>query len=105
MPSTSFNSRPTGPIELLRNTQRESLSGSQDHAPSCSLPFASTEYEAQTRRMKAYAGQLKFQAPVSDDFSRGMPADLQVKGEGIDSLNGTGLINGLTSWWRRRKLG
>jgi len=68
MPSTSFNSRPTGPIKLLRNTQPESLPVSQDRAPSCSFPFASTEYEAQARRMKAYAGQLKFQAPVSDDF-------------------------------------
>lgn len=104
MPSTSFNSRPTGSIELLRNTQRESLPVSQDRAPSCSFPFASTEYEAQARRMKAYAGQLKFQAPVSDDFSRGMLADPQVKGQGTDSLNDTGLINCLTSWWRRRKL-
>ncbi|MDE1532588.1 type III secretion effector protein [Pseudomonas carnis] len=55
--------------------------------------------------MKAYAGERRFQAPVSDDFSRGMLADPQVREEGTDSLNDTGLINCLAGWWRRRKLG
>lgn len=104
MPSTSFNSRPTGPIELLCSTPRASSPVSQDRAPSRSLPFASTEFEVQTRRMKAYAGERKFQAPVSEDFSRGMLSDPLARGEGTDSLNDTGLISCLAGWWRRRRL-
>jgi len=105
MTSTSFNSSPNGPIDLLRSTQRTSPPVSKERGPSRSFPFASTEYEAEARRMKAYAGERRFQAPVSDDFSRGMLADPQVRGEGADSLNDTGLINCLAGWWRRRKLG
>lgn len=105
MPSTSFNSPPNGPIELLRSAQRANPPAPNERATSHSLPFASTEYEAEARRMKAYAGERKFQAPVSDDFSRGMLTDSQVTGLGTDPLKDTGLINCLTGWWRRRKLG
>ncbi|MBD8562521.1 type III secretion effector protein [Pseudomonas lactis] len=54
--------------------------------------------------MKAYAGERKFQAPVSDDFSRGLLADWQGAGGDGDSLKDTGLINSLAGWWRRLKL-
>ena len=93
MTSTSFNSPKPGPLELLRNTQQASLAMPEECAASQSLPFESTEYEAEARRMKAYAGERKFQAPVSDDFSRGLLAELQTPGAGGDSLKDTGLIN------------
>lgn len=104
MTSTSFNSPKTGPLELLHATQSAKLQMCEERAPSRSLPFASTEYEAEARRMKAYAGERKFQAPVSDDFSRGLLADWQGAGGDGDSLKDTGLINSLAGWWRRRKL-
>ncbi|MBY8974102.1 type III secretion effector protein [Pseudomonas sp. P867] len=55
--------------------------------------------------MKAFAGERKFQAPVADDFSRGMLADRQVPVARADSLKSTGLINSLATWWRSRKSG
>ncbi|KRP41721.1 type III secretion effector protein [Pseudomonas libanensis] len=55
--------------------------------------------------MKAFAGQRQFQAPVSDDFSRGMLAHGQACAEGAESIKNVGLIHTLASWWRRRKLG
>ncbi len=104
MTSTSFNSPKPGPLDLLHNTQQASLAMPEECAASQSLPFESTEYEAEARRMKTYAGERKFQAPVSDDFSRGLLAELQTPGAGGDSLKDTGLINSLAGWWRRRKL-
>ncbi|WDU60418.1 type III secretion effector protein [Pseudomonas poae] len=52
--------------------------------------------------MRAFAGQRKFQAPVADDFYRGMLADGQSYGG--NSLKHTGLINSLAAWWRRHTL-
>ncbi|AUG06912.1 type III secretion effector protein [Pseudomonas sp. S09G 359] len=55
--------------------------------------------------MRAFAGQRKFQAPVADDFSRGMLADRQPPGEGSAALKHHGLINSLAAWWRSQKFG
>ncbi|MCF5051230.1 type III secretion effector protein [Pseudomonas syringae] len=52
--------------------------------------------------MRAFAGQTKFQAPVADDFSRGMFADGQNPGGNV--MKHRGLINGLTAWWRKQTL-
>ncbi|MCK6189280.1 type III secretion effector protein [Pseudomonas sp. EYE_354] len=51
--------------------------------------------------MKTFEGQRKFQAPVADDFSRGMLATGKVNGDDTSSLRHTGLINSLAAWWRR----
>ncbi|KAF6688674.1 type III secretion effector protein [Pseudomonas rhodesiae] len=52
--------------------------------------------------MKAFAGQRKFQAPVADDFSRGMLAAGQASNDGTKSIKLPGLFEGLAAWWRRR---
>ena len=104
MTSTSFNSSQPGRLELLHNTQPAKPASSEKGAASEGMPIAAKEYVAEARRMKAFAGERKFQAPVSDDFSRGLLAELQTPGAGGDSLKDTGLINSLAGWWRRRKL-
>ncbi len=93
MTSTSFNSPQSCCHELFRNTHETSEGG---------VVAPSSEHAAEARRMRAFAGQSKFQAPVADDFSRGMFAD----GQSPDgnSLKHTGLINGLAAWWRRQTL-
>lgn len=67
-------------------------------------------YAAETLRMKAFASRRKFQAPVADDFVRGMfapghpehpDATLQRQTSGVWAA----LINALTAWWRRQKAG
>lgn len=55
--------------------------------------------------MKVFAGQRQFQAPVADDFARGMPASGQANNTGESPLNYAGrvlaaLINGLAGWRR-----
>lgn len=59
-------------------------------------------YAAEARRMKAFAGQRKFQAPVADDFSRGMLAAGHSPNTDTRLIKLTGLIDGLAAWWRRR---
>lgn len=54
--------------------------------------------------MKAFAGQRQFQAPVADDFLRGMLAAGQTPRDDAKLPKFTGLINGLTAWWRSQKL-
>lgn len=105
MTSTSFNSSQPGRLELLHNTQPAKPASSEKGAASEGMPIAAKEYVAEARRMKAFAGERKFQAPVSDDFSRGMLADWQVSGSHGESLKSTGLINSLAAWWRSRKPG
>ncbi|WP_241194812.1 type III secretion protein [Pseudomonas synxantha] len=105
MTSTSFNSPQSHRLELLRSAQDANLAVSEEGAATRSLHTPAKEYAAQALRMKAFAGQRQFQAPVSDDFSRGMLADGQTSGDGADSIKNVGLIHTLAGWWRRRKLG
>lgn len=93
MTSTSFNSPQSCCHELFRNTHETSGAG---------LVGPTNEHAAEARRMRAFAGQRKFQAPVADDFYRGMLADGQSYGG--NSLKHTGLINSLAAWWRRHTL-
>lgn len=53
------------------------------------------------QRMKDFAGRRRFQAPVSDDFSRGMLSTRLSPGENAEPTH-TGLINSLMAWWRRQ---
>ncbi|AZE60392.1 hypothetical protein PFLU3_47840 [Pseudomonas fluorescens] len=105
MTSTSFNSPQSHRLELLRSAQDANLAVPEEGAATRSLHTPAKEYAAQALRMKAFAGQRQFQAPVPDDFSRGMLADVQTSGEGADSIKNVGLIHTLAGWWRRRKLG
>jgi hypothetical protein len=58
-------------------------------------------HRAEARRMKAFAGQRQFQAPVADDF-RGHARRRVFAGGGGSSLKPSGLIDGLTAWWHRK---
>ncbi|HAA39216.1 MULTISPECIES: type III secretion effector protein [Pseudomonas] len=51
--------------------------------------------------MRAFAGQRKFQAPVEEDFSRGMLATGQVASDDAKAPRYSRLINSLTTWLRR----
>lgn len=104
MTSTSFNSPKPGRLEHLCSTQRTNFAVSEEGAASRGLPLPSRAYEVETRRMKAFAGQRKFQAPVSDDFSRGLLSAKQSPSENAEPKH-TGLINSLTAWWRRQMQG
>ncbi|MBI6634634.1 type III secretion protein [Pseudomonas paralactis] len=105
MTSTSFNSSQPCRLELVQNPQQANPAISEKGGVSEGIPTAAQEYVAQARRMKAFASERKFQAPVADDFSRGMLADRQVPVAHADSLKRTGLINSLATWWRSRKSG
>ncbi|WP_235577300.1 MULTISPECIES: type III secretion protein [Pseudomonas] len=105
MTSTSFNSPPSQRLELLHSTQDAKLAVSEEGAATRGLHTPAKEHAAQALRMKAFAGQRQFQAPVSDDFSRGMLADGQTPEDGAGSIKNVGLIHTLAGWWRRRKLG
>ncbi|QDG60807.1 type III secretion effector protein [Pseudomonas sp. NIBRBAC000502773] len=55
--------------------------------------------------MKAFVGQHKFQAPVAGDFFRGLPVEEKSSHDNTTALKNAGLLNGLTAWWRKQKLG
>ena len=89
--------------ELFRNPHDACSSAPQGCSVSRDmLTSSSHEYAVEAQRMRAFAGQTKFQAPVADDFSRGMFADGQNPGGNV--MKHRGLINGLTAWWRKQTL-
>lgn len=63
-------------------------------------------YAAQAQRMKTFAGQRQFQAPVADDFAKGM---LACRDEAPPLKHPAtlwaGLLAGLAVWLRRQRLG
>ncbi len=71
----------------------------------CEALCSSNVNAIEAQRMKAFAGQRRFQAPVADDFSKGMLAVGQSADENANSQKHTGLLGGLSAWWRRQKLG
>lgn len=81
MTSTSFNARQSG--------YRQSASD-QTHAeaqePTCDKAPAQILHAYETQRMKDFAGQRRFQAPVADDFARGMLAPGQELGRDAQPL-------------------
>lgn len=104
MTSTSFKTCQLGGHDTFPNgpSVERSTSVKGDEALYAAL---SDGYAAQTQRMKAIAGQRRFQAPVADDFARGMLAPGHTSDTDNPSLrdaNGVwaSLTNGLTAWWR-----
>lgn len=59
-------------------------------------------HRAEALRMKAFADQRQFQAPVADDFSRGMLADGHAPDDGGHSRKHNGLIDSLMAWLHRK---
>jgi len=104
MTSTSFQS----PHPACHGAFRKAREGDSPAASGMALqaPLVPSDvHRAEARRMKAFAGQRQFQAPVADDFSRGMLADGPSPGGGGKSLKRSGLIDSLTAWWHRKGWG
>lgn len=108
MTTTSFQSRQSGGSDAFRSGSDIGPSvpvGAGGASSDRSLPPQVSGYAAETQRMKAFAGQRQFRAPVADDFTKGMQATTQVEGLSAPSLKGVsnvpgGLIAGLASLWR-----
>lgn len=98
MTSTSFHSPKSCSSEIFRTAQEADPGAKEQGAASQECLAPSHEHAAKARQMRAFASQQQFQAPVADDFSRGMLADGQ-RPVG-SSLKHTGLINSLATWWR-----
>ena len=108
MTTTSFQSRQSGCSDAFRSGRDADPSAmlgvagaSSDYSP----PPQVSGYAAETQRMKAFAGQRQFRAPVADDFTRGMQAPAQVAGASAPPLKRVskvpgGLVAGLASLWR-----
>lgn len=73
------------------------------------LPETPPPHACQARRMKGYAGQRRFQAPVPDDFAKGMLAPEHAPGED-DSFKPfqralASVLNRLGALWRGHRPG
>lgn len=89
MTTTSLQSRQGGYLDAFRHADDACSLGAFDGAGAPQeLPTgaAASGYAAQARRMKAFAGQRQFQAPVADDFARGMLAPGQASGTAASPL-------------------
>lgn len=108
MTTTSFQSRQGGCPGVFRSgrdADPSAMLGAGGASADCSPPPQVSGYAAETQRMKAFAGQRQFRAPVADDFTRGMQAPTQVEGSSAPPLKRVGnvpggLIAGLASLWR-----
>jgi hypothetical protein len=51
--------------------------------------------------MRTFAGQHKFQAPVEEDFCRGLLKSNHGSSDNAKPLKHSRLMNYLTAWWSR----
>ncbi|UII73405.1 type III secretion protein [Pseudomonas sp. HN11] len=104
MTSTSLQP-PSSGCQILFCKHHETDHPSADRGAIVQHPLApSFAHAAETRRMKAFTGQSKFQAPVADDFSRGLAEPSGSSSDDDKVLRRAGVINGLTAWLRRQTL-
>lgn len=101
MTSTSFHSPNSCRHELYHTNQDAKTIALRSDNTAQEFMDPPEEHALQTKRMKTFAGQRKFQAPVADDFSRGMLATVQVASDDTLPHKHKRLISSLTSWWRR----
>lgn len=100
MTSTLFHPSQPSCHEFYSNTHDGDPKVSKD-ADTAPAPLPSTDVHAvEARRMRTFVGQRKFQAPVEEDFSRGMLATGQVVSDDAKPIKPLRLINSLTTWWR-----
>jgi hypothetical protein len=100
MTSTSFQSPSSGcrgaPCDRAEMTRPVA-----ERDETLNAPLApSYAHAAETRRMKAFTGQCKFQAPVADDFFRGLSDPERPCGGGSKASRHAGWIPGLVAWLR-----
>ncbi len=113
MTTTSFKSCQAGSFESFQGHRNVDLLSSVNDEGVSKDAVATTllnVYAADTLRMKALAGQRKFQAPVADDFTRGMLApehaakrDTQISSHA--TCTWAALLDGLASRWRGQRPG
>ncbi|KAF2406846.1 hypothetical protein SAMN04490179_4685 [Pseudomonas antarctica] len=111
MTSTSFQSCQTGSRDAFSKGPEVDRSASVKGEEASSNAFyaaLANGYAAEMQRMKTFAGQRKFQAPVADDFARGMLAPGHAGDTNTQPLRHSkgvwaALINGVTTWWRGQR--
>ncbi|BDB18829.1 hypothetical protein cym2001_21940 [Pseudomonas sp. CYM-20-01] len=103
MTSTSFNRPPVG-------CQGFAGSGHEPDLPAAGRGIAKEDplgtpysHAAETRRMKAFDGQGKFQAPVADDFCRGLTESGLHSVDDAKAPGSVGVFDGLKTWLRRQR--
>ncbi|WP_455827149.1 type III secretion protein [Pseudomonas graminis] len=94
---------PSRSNDIFRSAQEADPEAKEQGEASQDLLAPTQEYAAKARQMRVFASQQQFQAPVADDFSRGLLADGQPPVG--TSLKCTKLINSLASWWRGQTSG
>ncbi|KAA8551580.1 hypothetical protein DM05_3075 [Pseudomonas poae] len=101
MTSSSFHPPQPSCHELFRNTDDGDPTVPTGDIVAHEPPAPADVHAVEARRMRAFAGQRKFQAPVEEDFSRGMLATGQVASDDAKAPRYSRLINSLTTWLRR----
>ncbi|MFB3303830.1 type III secretion protein [Pseudomonas sp. AMR01] len=113
MTATSFQSCQSNGRDAFRSGRDADLPASLKDQGVSQNEFSAAllhAYGEEAQRLNAFAGQHKFQAPVADDFARGMLAPGQsghADDEPLKQPEGTwaALIKGLVNWWRGQKPG
>lgn len=101
MTSTSFHSSQPSCHELFRDSHDgDSTLSKGDIATQESLALQ-TAHAVEARRMRTFAGQHKFQAPVEEDFCRGLLKSNHGSSDNAKPLKHSRLMNYLTAWWSR----
>lgn len=103
MTSTSFQSGQSGGCGAFHSQHILACSTSVN-AQGASAALRKV-YASEALRVKAFVGQRKFQAPVADDFIRGLRAPGQASRPDAQVARQAhwvwgALTNGLAAWWR-----
>jgi hypothetical protein len=103
MTSTSFQSGQSGGCGAFHSQHILACSTSVN-AQGASAALRKV-YASEALRVKAFVGQRKFQAPVADDFIRGLRAPGQASHPDAQVARQAhwvwgALTNGLAAWWR-----
>lgn len=109
MTSTAFQSSQTVGGEAFHNVHdvdRSTPVNAEGASTGVAPVPLSNGYAAERLRMKAFAVQCKFHAPVADDFTRGMLEPGQESQTDAKLVCAwAALIKGLTRWWCGQKPG
>ncbi|WP_395608235.1 hypothetical protein [Pseudomonas sp. B22129] len=110
MNSTSFKSCQTRSCETVHsgdNADQSVAIKAEETSPLAHDTALASGYATETRPMKTFASQRQFQAPVSEDFVRGM---LEVSQPNHTDAKPTqpgsawaALAKGFMTWWRGQK--
>lgn len=110
MTSTSSKFFQIGRFEVIHSDDETDRPVGHTHEAACSIvqgTALTNGCATVTLQMKAFAGQCQFQAPVADDFARGMLAPGHSGRPGVQAKQPAGaweaLAQGLIRWWRGQR--